>query len=153
MDVQMYRCTYTRTSYTYESDTHRRTPYVTVHMFFVATSWHKINLASPSLIYTASSRSNVWNQRDHHFFLVHCQVQRKPLFGISGKISMASIWEFHEFMAVASKDLALQSVHPKLARLLRQAGDLVHTKEAGIFGSWKSAGRWEQWTVQVYLYV
>ena len=43
-------------------------------------------------------------------------------------------------MGVASKDLALQSVHPKLARLLRQAGDLVDTKEAGFLDVGKVQG-------------
>ena len=38
------------------------------------------------------------------------------------------------------KDLALQNVHPKLAQLLRQAGDLVNT-EAWIWKVEKSKGR------------
>eukprot|EP00434_Breviolum_minutum_P019370 symbB.v1.2.017077.t1/scaffold1283.1/size126978/16 len=37
---------------------------------------------------------------------------------------------FVQIGAEEAFDLALQSVHPKLARLLRQAGDLVDTKEA-----------------------
>ena len=65
VDVQMY----TRTHIIY---IHRYPPQnarCNCTHFFVATSLHEINLASPSLIYTASSRSNVWNQRDQHFFL------------------------------------------------------------------------------------